>query len=123
MVAAVATSSDGDAIEREARWVAEARTALGKREGAVASTDELGWTVVSEARTQTLWTFVPASHPAWPSLVRRQLVEREGTLFIEMETLCEAKQDACDLLEREFDALNAKAKKEIAASQKQSPAT
>lgn len=106
------------------KTVAEARAALGKRDGAVATTDDLGWTVVSEGRTQTLWTFVPASHPAFPSLVRRQLVEREGTLFIEMETLCEAKKkDACDLLEREFDALNERAKSEIAASQKPAPST
>ncbi len=35
--AAVATSNDGDAIEREARWVAEARTALMRGEPALAA--------------------------------------------------------------------------------------
>lgn len=102
--------------------VAEARAALAKREGASATTDEFGWTVVSEDRTQTLWSFVPAKHPAFPAVVRRQLVERDGTIFIEMETLCEAKQPACDALEKEFDALNARAKADIEKAQQPTPA-
>ncbi|HET7845693.1 MAG TPA: DUF4019 domain-containing protein [Xanthomonadales bacterium] len=103
------------------KTVAEARAALAKRDGASATTDEFGWTVVSEDRTQALWSFVPGKHPAFPAVVRRQLVERDGTIFIEMETLCEAKQAACDALEREFEALNARAKADIEASQR--PAT
>jgi hypothetical protein len=49
-------------------------------------------------------------------------VHRDGTLYIEMETLCEGPKPACAALEREFDALNAKAREEIVAARKDAPA-
>lgn len=98
--------------------VASARDALAEREGAVATTDASGWTVVSEDRTQTLWSFAPDAHPAHPAVVRRQLVHRDGVLYIEMEVLCEGPKPACNRLEVEFEALNAKAREEIIAARK-----
>jgi hypothetical protein len=102
--------------------VAAARSALATREGAVATTDASGWTVVSEDRTQALWSFAPDVHPAHPAVVRRQLVHRDGVLYIEMEVLCEGPKPACNRLEVEFQALNAKARDEIVAAQKYKPA-
>jgi hypothetical protein len=102
--------------------VAAARAALATREGAVATSDASGWTVVSEDRTQTLWSFAPDAHPAHPAVVRRQLVHRDGVLYIEMEVLCEGPKPACNRLEVEFEALNARARDDIVAAQKYKPA-
>lgn len=47
-----------------------------------------GWTIVEEGTT--LWSFTPASHPAHPAVIKRTIVQRDGTFFVDMSALCEA---------------------------------
>jgi hypothetical protein len=52
-----------------------------------------------------LWSFAPKSHPAYPSAVKRRVFERDGSVRIEMDVLCEATEQACEQLVQEFQAL------------------
>lgn len=65
-----------------------------------------GWTVAFEEPTRTLWSFTPVGHPAHPAVVKRQLVEEDGAVQLQMAVHCEASKAACDALVREFQALN-----------------
>jgi hypothetical protein len=70
-------------------------------------TTQGGWTIATDAAAQTLWSFPPPNHPAFPSAVKRQVVEQAGGISIEMKVLCGGKKDACDALVRSFQQLNA----------------
>jgi hypothetical protein len=101
----------------EYKTVEEARTALLAKPG-VSSQDESGWLVVNDANV--MWTFAPQNHEANPAVVRRQIVEQDGGLFIHTELLCEAAKAPCDRLHKTFEDLNAqmmKAMQDAAKSQ------
>ena len=65
-----------------------------------------GWTVASDAATRTIWSFAPAGDPAYPSVVKREIVPVAGGSAVEMTVLCESTKPACDNLVREFEQLN-----------------
>lgn len=68
-----------------------------------------GWTIISDKEPGTdpaLWSFAPEGHPAYPSAVKRTVIERDGQVLIEMSVLCSASKAACDALVRDFQALN-----------------
>ena len=67
-----------------------------------------GWTVVAvrEEKKMDIWSITPKDHFAYPSAVKRSLVEREGSVFIEMEVSCHAEKIQCDELVRQFVELN-----------------
>jgi len=67
-----------------------------------------GWTIANDRASHTLWSFAPADHPAYPAVVRRTVVPRDGQVFIEMGVLCQAQKPACDRLTAEFQAENEK---------------
>lgn len=79
---------------------------LHARPGVVFSTKD-GWTVANEAATATLWSFPPPGHPAYPSAVKRRVVQDGDRVKIEMQVLCQASKAACDDLVRTFEQLNA----------------
>ncbi len=66
-----------------------------------------GWTIANDAAEMTIWSFPPPEHAAYPSAVKRQIVERAGAINMEMNVLCEATKAACDDLVRAFQELNA----------------
>lgn len=68
--------------------------------------DSDGWTVIQEPANGALWTFTPSDHPAHPAAVRRQVVEREGAVIIQMRALCQAKKRPCDALMAQYKELN-----------------
>jgi len=72
-----------------------------------------GWTIANDRANHTLWSFVPADHPAYPAVVRRTVVPRDGQVFIEMGVLCQAQKPACDRLTGEFQAENEKIRESI----------
>jgi len=82
-----------------------ALTALRAKPG-VSFSEQGGWTIAEERASSTLWSFTPASHPAHPSAIRRQLVNEEGKLNLEMSISCGAEKAPCDALVREFETLN-----------------
>jgi hypothetical protein len=70
----------------------------------VRMTSQDGWTIIEDPVNSTLWSFVPAGHPAYPAVIRRQLVEREGRKAVGMSALCQAPRAACDKLMEEMRA-------------------
>jgi hypothetical protein len=88
--------------------VADALAALRAQPG-VTFAAERGWTIATDRAAQAIWSFAPADHAAYPSAVKRQVVDNGGKVSVEMKVLCQASKAACDDLVREFDALNAAA--------------
>jgi hypothetical protein len=86
--------------------VAQALTSLRARRDVTVST-ERGWTIITDEKNLTIWSFAPAAHPAYPAVVKRVVRARPGGgSDINMSVLCEASKEACDQLVREFDAMN-----------------
>jgi hypothetical protein len=74
------------------------------------------WILVQDLesdKSMALWSFAPASYPAYPSVVKRSVFERDGAVHVEMQVLCEATKEACDQLVREFQELTDRMKQEF----------
>ena len=67
-----------------------------------------GWTVVEIESERTIWTFPPASHPAYPSAVKREVVQKDGSIYIDTTVNCNSRKSVCDQLVRDFNKLNEK---------------
>ena len=65
-----------------------------------------GWIIASDKESKTQWSFSPKSDLSYPSAVKRIVEERNGTVFVHMDVLCEASKSACDNLVRKFQQLN-----------------
>lgn len=86
--------------------VADALNALKAQPDVTIRTDN-NWTIFIDERNFTIWSFAPTSHPAYPSVIKRQVTPRlGGGSEITMNVLCEASKPACDQLVRDFAALN-----------------
>jgi hypothetical protein len=64
------------------------------------------WTIVEETANYTLWSFAPKGHAAYPAVVKRQVVQKDGMVSIKTGVICEATKTACDALVREFMQMN-----------------
>jgi hypothetical protein len=69
--------------------------------------EQAGWIVVTEDAANTFWSFPPPGNPAYPAMVQRQLIEKDGAISMKMSVHCEASKQACDDLVRSFQELNA----------------
>lgn len=85
--------------------VADALAGLKARKDVVISTRD-GWTIVEDQARNITWSFVPAGHPAYPALIKRAAVVRDGKAGIATTQLCQAGKSACDNLSAEFEHLN-----------------
>ena len=92
--------------------VAAAFEALRQNSG-VKILNENGWTVIDDRPNLTVWSFVPKGHPAYPAVVRRQVIQKGGGLYVNTNVLCEASKTSCDKLVTEFQALNNKMRDNI----------
>jgi hypothetical protein len=74
-----------------------------------------GWTIVNVDNEQekSIYSFTPESHPAYPSIVKREIVEKDGSIHINMTAKCGATKDICDKLVQQFIALNDKVKQSM----------
>ena len=92
--------------------VDEAYNALEADESAVATHHE-GWVVYNQKLNDQyiLWSFTPAFHPANPTVVKREIVSRDGRVYIRMTALCESEKVYCDELIEDFKAINERIKK------------
>lgn len=81
------------------RSVGAARAALANKP-AVQTTTQAGWTIVTDEQGNdfTTWTFAPRTHPAYPSVVRRDIVFKDGNPTLITRVLCEARRATCDAL-------------------------
>jgi len=64
-----------------------------------------GWTIATDNAALTMWSFAPASDPAYPAVVKRQVTHDGGGTDIKTNVLCEASKQACDTLVRRFEQL------------------
>jgi hypothetical protein len=97
------------------RTVAEALSALTKASGLEVANPG-GWTIVTDHEHSTVWSFAPPSHPAYPAVVKRTAVSKDGSVYVDMKVQCEAAKAACDVLVRDFIALNERMKKDFKAA-------
>lgn len=79
--------------------VGAAREALTKRL-ALRTVEQAGWIIMTDeqANAFTTWTFAPRAHTAYPSVVRRDIVFKNGNPTLVTRVLCEARRGACDTL-------------------------
>jgi hypothetical protein len=87
--------------------VQEALEALRANPNASGS-EQGGWLIFNDRTNQALalWSFTTPGHPAHPAVVRREPVERAGSVYIQMAVLCQATKEPCDQLVRDFEQLN-----------------
>ena len=67
-----------------------------------------GWEVFNQKGDGTyfLWSFTPEDHPANPTVVRREIMKKEGQVYIRMDALCQSNKPDCDQLMAEFEKIN-----------------
>ncbi len=89
------------------KTVDEAYQALNEDTAAVMTNYE-GWIVYNQKRdgVYILWSFTPLSHPANPSVVRREISKHGTELSIRMSALCESEKSNCDGLIEDFRIIN-----------------
>jgi hypothetical protein len=74
-----------------------------------------GWTIAHDEANMTVWSFTPPNHPAYPTALRRTVVEQDGGFVVKSDAMCEAAKPACDRLMVEVQELD---KRMIEASKK-----
>jgi len=75
--------------------------------------NDRGWEIVSVKSERALYSFTPESHPAYPSYVKREVVESEGRVQIKTSVKCRAEKNVCDQLVKDFIALNNQIKEKV----------
>lgn len=95
--------------------IEEAYNAL-KADPAVSMKEYEGWTIFNQKGDgkYILWSFTPDDHPVHPSAIRREVVKKEGEIFIKMDALCVSNQLDCDLLIDQFKKINERIKQDWA---------
>jgi len=92
---------------------AAALAALHAKPGVEFSTQD-GWTIATDADTNTVWSFPPERDPAYPAVVKRQLTAApNGAVDVHMDVLCAASKTACDDLVRAFERMNDEAQSQL----------
>ena len=92
--------------------VEAALAALKKKHGVVFSTEN-GWTIASDKKELTIWSFAPATSRAYPAVVKRQLVPSPEGAEVKMSVMCKGSKADCDALVRSYNALNQQAQDEL----------
>lgn len=85
--------------------VKDALTNIRSQSNVVFSTEN-GWLIATDEAAYTIWSFAPEGYPAYPAVVKRQVVARGAGSSIQMSVLCEASKEACDDLVRTFAEMN-----------------
>ena len=81
--------------------VAAALEGLRASPGLVFSTQN-GWTIAVDEKARTIWSFAPSSSPAYPAVVKREVVQKGPMAAVKTSVLCEAAKQPCDDLVRTF---------------------
>jgi hypothetical protein len=85
--------------------VEAAQNALSKKTGIIL-TRENGWLIATDKANLTIWSFAPKSYPAYPAVVKRQVVAGAKGSSVTMKVQCESSKVACDDLVRTFSRMN-----------------
>jgi len=75
-----------------------------------------GWTLFTQKvdGKYILWSFTPEYHPVHPSAVRRDIVKKDGEIFISMSAMCYSSRLDCDQLIAQFQQINEGLKQKFA---------
>ena len=65
-----------------------------------------GWAIATKEGGRIIWSFTPINHPANPSFVKREIVERDGSIYIDTSASCSSTKEICDKLVQDFVDLN-----------------
>jgi hypothetical protein len=85
-----------------------ALSALRLKPGVIVTEND-GWTIVEDKSELALWTIAKPGNSAYPTAVKRYVVDINGTMTLQMKVLCDASKEACDNIVRQFIELNKKA--------------
>lgn len=79
--------------------VQAAYTAVSSRPD-VSVSEEDGWIRLDSSTEAGLisWSFLPRGHPAWPAVVRRDVLARAGIPTLVTRFVCEGHRAACEVL-------------------------
>lgn len=69
-----------------------------------------GWIVASDRANMTVWSFAPVGAPAFPTAVKRQVVQSGDKIYVATKIMCRGTQEACEAVSAEFNALDQAAK-------------
>jgi hypothetical protein len=75
--------------------------------------EERGWQIAEVKSERAIYSFTPANHPAHPSYVKREVIEKDGSIYLETTAKCGAEKSVCDQLVRDFIELNNKVKSSV----------
>jgi hypothetical protein len=78
--------------------------------------DHDGWTVFNQKADgkYIIWSFTPVDHPVHPTAVRREVVKKDGEVFISMDVLCHSSRLDCDQLIEQFKQINQNLQRRLA---------
>ncbi len=77
--------------------------------------EERSWVVATSEKLRTVWSFPPKGHSAYPSYVKREVVEKDGAVYMETNVRCGAAKSQCDQLVKDFIELNTRVQSEVEA--------
>jgi hypothetical protein len=80
--------------------------ALSKKAGIAFSKDSSGWTVAYDEKDKIIWSFAPATEPSFPIVVKRSVLEKDGSLYIAMDVMCGGSKEACDAVVKNYTTMN-----------------
>jgi len=86
-------SSDANSIGYAS--VEEALKALKAKPGVTFRTQD-GWVVAEDMAVFTTWLFTPFGHPAYPSMVKRAVVNKADGAHMQTSVRCFASKEVCD---------------------------
>ena len=76
-----------------------------------------GWTIFNQKidGKYVIWSFTPIDHPVNPTVVRREVVKKDGEVYITMDALCYSSRPDCDQLIEQFKQINQNLRQRLAA--------
>jgi len=76
-----------------------------------------GWTIFNQKAhgKYVIWSFTPVDHPVHPTVVRREVVKKDGEVHISMDVLCHSSRLDCDQLIEQFKQVNQTLQRRLAA--------
>ncbi len=104
-----------DDAKIEYKSPSEALAALRIKPGVEISVQR-NWTIAVEPERHVIWSFAPEQHPAYPAVVKRTFVQKDGIASERMQVKCRASKSACDALVREFLQLAEETRKALQAT-------